>query len=68
MSTYDFCKLYDDYRGSGILGDGPALVAFEQGGVQIAQVSNGKRLVPLIKDFGSATDAIDGSNPAWQSR
>ena len=44
------------------------LVAFEQDGVRLAQVSNGRRLIPLIKDFSSRTDAIDGSNPAWQSR
>jgi len=53
---------------SPVLSPNGQLVAFEQGGVQVAQVSTGRRLVPLIKDFSSATDAIDGSNPSWQSK
>ena len=65
-------KLKRLFRCSGcstpVLSPNGQLVAFEQDGVQIARVSNGRRLIPLIKDFRSATDAIDGSNPAWQSR
>jgi len=51
-----------------VLSPNGTLVAYDHGGVRVARVSDGKRLATLIKDFRSSTDAVDGSNPDWQSR
>ena len=43
-------------------------VAYEQRGVRVARVSNGKREATLIADLSAGTDTVDASNPSWQSR
>ena len=44
------------------------LVAYDQRGVKVARVSNGRHEATLIADVRSSTDGIDAANPSWQSR
>jgi Tol biopolymer transport system component len=51
-----------------VLSPNGKLVAYDQSGVRVARVSDGRREATLIEDLGSGTDAVDASNPSWQSR
>ena len=43
-------------------------MAYDESGDRVARVSDGKREATLMEDFSSSTDAVNGSNPSWQSR
>jgi len=43
-------------------------VAYDQRGVRVARVSDGKREATLIADISAGTDTVNASDPSWQSR
>lgn len=51
-----------------VLSPSGRLVAYDQRGVRVARVKDGKLEAILIADVRSATDGVDASNPSWQAR
>ena len=39
------------------------LLAYDQSGMRVARVSDGKQQATLVEDFSSSTDAVNGSEP-----
>ncbi len=50
-----------------VLSPNGRLLAYDQSGIRVARVSDGKQQATLVEDFSSSTDAVNGSEPELAS-